>query len=148
MIRVWLVLVVLIFVIRLIRSHMAMTRKIIIGIVTLILVVGGYIVYSQLFSIEADNGQIISALSQADNMIVEYRKKTGREPTTVNDVETDGAAWPKLAGGYRLADGYNLTSNEVTINKVAERNCGAWRAAVTINYQPYDLDHVRLIIVH
>ncbi len=146
MIRVWLILVVMVFMIRLIRSHIELTRKIIIGVVALVIVVGGYIAYSQLFSIEADSGQVIRALEDADKGIVQYQKKTGKYPATSNDLESLGIVWPHISGGYRLADGYNLTNEVVVVNKIADRNCGANRAAVTINYQPYDVEHVRLVV--
>lgn|GEM_PF-6912559 len=136
----------IILLIRVIRANIALTRKIIISTVALAILTGGYVTYSQLFSIEADTGQIISALTQADKSIVEYRVKTGKYPLTIADIESTGVKWPKISGGYRLADGYNLTNEEVVINRVADRNCGANRAAVTINYQPYDVDHVKLVL--
>jgi len=145
MIRVWLIIIVTVFLIRLIRANIELTKKIVIGVVAFVVLASGYIAYNQLFSIEVDAGQIIVALNQADKSIVEYQNKTGKYPMTIRDVETI-APWPKLSGGYRLADGYNLTNEEVVINKVEDRNCGANRAAVTINYQPYDVEHVRLVV--
>ena len=146
MMRVWLILVVMVFMIRLVRANIELTRKIIIGVVTLAIIVGGYIAYSQLFSIEADSGQVIEALIKADGSIILYKEKTGKYPSTSNDVESLGIFWPHISGGYRLADGYNLTNEVVVVNKIADRNCGANRAAVTLNYQPYDVEHVRLVV--
>ena len=136
----------IVFLVRLIRANIELTKKIIIGVVAFIVLAGSCIVYNQLFSIEADTGQIILALNQADKSMSEYHNKTGKYPLTINDIIEIGEAWPKISGGYRLADGYNLTNEEVVINRVEDRNCGANRAAVTINYQPYDVEHVKMVL--
>ena len=136
MIRAWLIGLLILFFIRLVRTNLALVKKIIIGTGVLALCAIGYLLYSQLYSTETQPSAVIAALDATDTMIEEY-------PNDVTQLVKKLGSLPDLPSGYILIEGYNITTPNIVYSKTADTHCAAYRAAVMINFTPYDAEHVR-----
>ena len=143
MIRAWLIGLLILFFIRLVRTNLALVKKIIIGTGVLALCAIGYLLYSQLYSTETQPSAVIAALDATDTMIEEYHNSMGQYPNDVTQLVKKLGSLPDLPSGYILIEGYNITTPNIVYSKTADTHCAAYRAAVMINFTPYDAEHVR-----
>ncbi len=104
------------------------------------------IVKTQFFDIKINSQQLINALKKTDYLIINYYRQKGNYPSKIEDLLYAGYKIPLLPKGYKIREGFNLTANEIIyINKITNFST-AHKAAVMINFQAYDIDHLTKII--